>query len=324
MGEINVMMERNRGEFAKGHKAWSKGKHQPQVSLRMKKLWQNPEWRERQINTRKHPNPEHSQRLKTLWQDPEYRRKQHSKKFGRRLSKEHKAKISKALRRLTLPEEELRNLYLDEVLTTIKIAKLYRVSQSTVVKRLKAYGIKLRTRSEALKGNSIGKRFRDKISEAKKGQHSSSATEFKKGFKAPKEWRDLWSKVMKEKWKDQRYVKEIMKARHARPNNPEAKLMGILDRNKFPFCYTGDGKVTIGGLCPDFTHKNGQKKVIEIFGRTFHDPAVSFKNIIPWRSQYWGRIAFYSQLGYQCLILWDDELGDEELIIEKVRGFING
>lgn len=319
-----VIMERDiDGRFTIGHEAWNRGKNMSRVSLNMKKLWQNPEYRERQVKAHNHPNPAHSKRMKKIWQDPQYRRKQHSKKVGRKLSKEHKEKISKSLRRLVLPEEEMRRLYIDEKLSTIKIAKLYGVSQNTIVKRVKTHGIKLRTQSEALKGNTIARRFRDKISKAKKGKHYSPATEFKKGFKAPKIWRSLWSKIMKKKWKDITYVNKVMHARNARPNKPETKLMKIFDTNSFPFRYVGDGRVVIGGLCPDFIHSKGEKKIIELFGRIFHDPDVSFKKEIQWHRQYFGRMAYYAQFGYDCLILWDDELQDEVSIVERIRGFIS-
>lgn len=320
MGEI--IMERQKGKFVKGNHAWSKGKRLPQVSLRLKKAWQNSEFRRRQVEAHKHPNPQHSERMKILWQDPEYQIKQHSKKVGRKLSEESKAKISSSLRRLVLPKDELRNLYLDKRFSTLKIAKLYEVSQNTIIKRLKENGIELRTRSEALKGYTMGKQIKDKISTAKKGQHCSPATEFKKGFKAPKEWRDLWSKVMKDKWNDRNYVKNIMRARHARPNKPETRRMKIFKRNSLAFRYVGDGEVTIGGLCPDFILNNGDKKVIELFGRTYHDPDFTFRDRIPWHQQYWGRMAYYSQLGYKCLIIWDDELVNEEKVVERVKSWV--
>jgi hypothetical protein len=324
----------------KGQRAWNKGKklspllakhkrklseaHKrkaAETSLRMKELWENPKYREGQVKAHKHPNPKHGQIMRKMWQDPNYRENQRIKHLGRKLSKEAREKLSESLRRLVLPEEELRRLYLKEKLSTIKMAKLYGVSQGAVVKRLKAYGIKLRPRSEALKGNTIGKQFRDKISKAKKGKRSSPATEFKKGFKASKEWRNLWAKIMKKKWDDPSYVKKVMKARHAHPNNSEMKLIKILDRNQLPFSYTGDGKVTIGGLCPDFIHNNGDKKVMELFGRIYHDPDVSFKDEIPWCQQYFGRMAYYSQFGYNCLIIWDDELNNEVKVAEKIRRF---
>ncbi len=60
-----------------------------------------------------------------------------------------------------------------------------------------------------------------------------------------------------------------------------------------------------------------------MFGRVFHDPEKSFFEV-PWDGQYWGRLARFSRSGYDCLILWDDELDDEIEVVEKIRRFMNG
>lgn len=322
MGEGKVVMERDeKGRLVKGHRTWSEGKKLPETSLKIKELWRNSEYRARQVKAHKHRNPTHSLRMKKLWENPHYQEIQRIKHCNRKLSDETKRKISKALRRIEISKKELKRLYLLEKHSIAEIAKLCGVSQTPIMMKLKEYGIKLRTRSLALKGKNIPKAVRRKISKTKKGQRSSPSTEFKKGFNAPKEWRNLWSKIMKNKWNDLSYVKKIMKARHTRPNNPENRLIRILNGNNLPFSYTGDGKVIVGGLCPDFAHNNGKKKLIELFGRIYHDPNKSFKAKIPWHSQYWGRIAYYSQLGYDCLIIWDDELEDEEKVVERIKSW---
>lgn len=87
--------------------------------------------------------------------------------------------------------------------------------------------------------------------------------------------------------------------------------------------YAGDGSVILGSLNPDFINVNGKKKIIEIFGRVFHDPNVSFKKEVPLGQQELYRKAIYASFGFDCLILWDDEmenLSDEE-IAGKIRSF---
>jgi hypothetical protein len=107
-----------------------------------------------------------------------------------------------------------------------------------------------------------------------------------------------------------------------KPSGPERKLIDIIKRHHLPFQYTGNGKIIIGTLNPDFVHNDGEKKVIEVFGRVFHDPEVSFKNEVPWKRQPFGRMAYYAQYGYNCLILWDDELDDEKAVVSKVTSFL--
>jgi len=107
-----------------------------------------------------------------------------------------------------------------------------------------------------------------------------------------------------------------------KPTKPEKKLMEIIDKYELPFKYVGDGGVTIYGLNPDFINCNGEKKIIEVFGRAFHDPDKSFIEEVSWYQQEWGRKAIYSQLGFDTLIIWDDEMDDDEIVVERIKSFM--
>ena len=69
----------------------------------------------------------------------------------------------------------------------------------------------------------------------------------------------------------------------------------------------GDGSFIIDGLHPDFVNVNGQKKVIELFGRTFHHT-----KCCPWKVQERqtarGRRKALAKFGYTMLLIWDNEL----------------
>jgi len=119
------------------------------------------------------------------------------------------------------------------------------------------------------------------------------------------------------------YIRKRQKALHKKPTRPEKKLIKIMVQNSLPFRYVGDGEEIIGHFNPDFIHARGERKVIEVFGRLFHDPDVSPLNIA-WNRQYWGRKAVYGQLGYDCLILWDDELEPENKVVQKLNMFASG
>lgn len=135
------------------------------------------------------------------------------------------------------------------------------------------------------------------------------------------------AEATRRRWDDpdykQRVLKKTIRGLHKKPNIPEEKMIRLAEKHSLPLEYVGNGTVIINGCNPDFVVSN-EKKIIEIFGRTFHDPEFSYLKNIPWERQEAGRKAVFSEVGYDALILWDDELGDEELIIEKVRGFING
>lgn len=134
-------------------------------------------------------------------------------------------------------------------------------------------------------GKKLPLEIRNKISETLRGGASSF---FK--FKDHPEWRA-------------RNLKSCMK----KPTKPEFRLIKICLKYGLPFKYTGNGEKIIGSVNPDFIH-NWDNKVIEVFGRAFHDPEVTFKDSIPWHQQYEGRISYYSERGYDCLIFWDDNL----------------
>lgn len=77
----------------------------------------------------------------------------------------------------------LYNLYWNDNLTLKEIAHKYNCSLSVVWRRMKEYNIKTRPRDEnnPMYGRKHSKNTKEKISEARKGQHNSTKTEFKKG-----------------------------------------------------------------------------------------------------------------------------------------------
>lgn len=82
-----------------------------------------------------------------------------------------------------------------------------------------------------------------------------------------------------------------------RPNNLEKKLSSILRKLKLPYRYVGDGKFWVEHRNPDFVNTNGQKKVIEVFGRYWHPPQDESKCRESFR-----------EYGFECLVIWDYEI----------------
>ena len=174
-------------------------------------------------------------------------------------------------------------------------------------------------------------------SAAKLGRHNCSNTKFKKGqipwskglrgihFSPGTEFK---SDQIKQMWRDPKYrqkvISKTLKKLRERPTKPEQILIEIIRSRKLPLKYVGNGALIVGGLNPDFIADDGRKKIVEVFGRAFHDPTRSFRKDICWHQQYFGRIAYYAQCGYDCLIIWDDELrkGREEAINTKIGEFL--
>lgn len=94
------------------------------------------------------------------------------------------------------------------------------------------------------------------------------------------------------------------------PNNIEKSFIELLNTNQLPFKYVGDGEVWFGNRNPDFINTNGKKQVIELFGIYWH-PVFDVAQ----------RIEHYKQYGFDCLIIWEDELGEIETIVKKVKTF---
>lgn len=103
-----------------------------------------------------------------------------------------------------------------------------------------------------------------------------------------------------------------------KPTKLEKNLEVLLERD-YPgeWEYTGDGKVIIDGMIPDFFNKNGRKMVIEAFGRYWHEG-----NNPKWRRTELGRIMAYNALGIKCLVIWEEELKDEPKVTAKIRTFV--
>jgi len=181
---------------------------------------------------------------------------------------------------------------------------------------------------------------KEKIAHANKGKqpwlgrHHSEETKAKirqtrlgksswnKGRSPPEETRKKLSKAQTDNWRDPQYTIMMMKQMHIRPTRPERKLEDILNRH-FPrqYKYTGDGKLVIHGMRPDFANCNGKKLVIELFGDYWHSKKVIGED---WRRSELGKIMAYNNLGYRCLVIWEHELQDEQKVIHRIQLFMKG
>lgn len=131
------------------------------------------------------------------------------------------------------------------------------------------------------------------------------------GKKRSLETRKKVSEAVKRSWKNSDYVSKQMFSRGCKPNKLEMDFLSILNQ-LFPneYKFVGDGRLIIGGRCPDFVNVNGQKKLIELYGDYWHrgqDPQE--------------RIALFEQYGYETLILWEKEMKYRDQIIQKLMCF---
>lgn len=82
--------------------------------------------------------------------------------------------------------------------------------------------------------------------------------------------------------------------------------------------YVGDGSFLVEYKNPDFININGQKKIIEMFGDYWHGEE---RTGVPNEQHEQERIAHFAKYGYQTLVIWEHELEDTEVLLEKVLKF---
>lgn len=163
-----------------------------------------------------------------------------------------------------------------------------------------------------------------KISRAMKGRVPSKSTldackianRARKGEKRSKyviKDRALYRQKRLEMWSLDSYVANQMRARQVRPNKVELYLQAFLNKHfSDTWKYVGDGQLIIGGKCPDFTNINGRKQLIELFGNYWH------KDDNPE-----DKIGHYRKFGFDCLVIWENELNKEDELMQKVKEFVS-
>lgn len=146
----------------------------------------------------------------------------------------------------------------------------------------------------------------------KMGAYHKGKPSFFKGRKHTDNTKRKLSEKIKELYKNEEFIKKWIKATNIKPNRTEIILKLLLNR-EFPneWKYVGDGYTFIGGKCPDFININGKKLLIEMFGDYWH------------RGQSGDdRIIHFSKYGFNTLIIWEHELKNELLIIDKIKSFM--
>ena len=113
-------------------------------------------------------------------------------------TEEHKKKISETLRMFSKDDVDImKQLYVEEGLSSYEVAKELGVSSKTVLRYLKRFGIPIRSRSEALKlKGPRSEETRRKISEAHIGK------------KCSEEHKNNMSRASKKRWQDEGYRKK--------------------------------------------------------------------------------------------------------------------
>lgn len=146
--------------------------------------------------------------------------------------------------------------------------------------------------------------------------------------------------TQKQKYLDPEYremmIKKTLFACDKKPNKSEIRLDDLFQKyypNEWKF--VGDGQIWIAGKCPDFINVNGQKKIVEFYGDYWHASPLKYKEndvIFRFGKNYlvkdiWerdrSRLEIFKKYGFSCLVIWQHELKDKNLVIKKIKNFMD-
>lgn len=242
------------------------------------------------------------EKLKAKWQDPEYRKHQseiHKKLIGEkspRFGTKHSEETLKKLRESHLGKPS---------------AMKGKTHTPEVRKRLSAShaGVPLSEKHR----KSIGLASKEvwaRTSPEKKESWLKKIGEGNKGKVISAETRKKCSEANKKLWQNPEHARKCLVFNS--PNKSELKLLDILN-SIYPgeWKFVGDGQVLIDGKCPDFININGQKKIIELYGKRWHqddDPKEREKVFEPF--------------GYKTLVIWDYQLAKTKEVKAAICEFM--
>lgn len=221
-------------------------------------------------------------------------------------------------------------LYLEQKLSGRETAKALGIPAPTVFNWLRIFRIS-RTKREAVslyfqEHPEHTERFQQAGTKAQIGRKQSPEEIAKrvasmKGYRHSDETKQKMSIAQKgrhwTKEQRERCLPIVMANRRQRPTRLETLLQEVIQRHSLPYKYVGDGYTWIAGRCPDFLNIDGQKKVVEVFGRWWHDPAVN-PHVKPQYTECNTR-GHYARYGFDCVIIWEEQLSDESAIVSLLR-----
>jgi hypothetical protein len=131
------------------------------------------------------------------------------------------------------------------------------------------------------------------------------------GDASKKRWKDpIWAEVM---------LRKTLGANKIRPNKTEIFVDSLIQQVcPIDFIYSGNGKIWIDGKNPDWFNVNGKKQVIELFGDYWHGEKITGRTK---EQEEELRKSHFREYGYDCLIIWEDELKDIEKLKQKILEF---
>ena len=154
----------------------------------------------------------------------------------------------------------------------------------------------------------------EKMRRAKLGKHHTlEAKEKMSRTHNTPEVKRKHSECLKRLYEDPEFLKKKSKGLRSKtkPEKHLEKLLQSLYPNEFKYNGRYDCGISIDRMIPDFVNVNGRKQVIDMHGSYWHkgeDATVRQKR--------------YAKYGYSSLIVWENELENEDKVVQKVVEFV--
>jgi G:T-mismatch repair DNA endonuclease (very short patch repair protein) len=211
---------------------------------------------------------------------------------GKRLSKEHKDKISESeMGKYVSPETRKK-------ISDIQRGRSYEERMGFVAAQAQRELKRLQAINRCKNGG-----FGNKEKKIESYKKYRSRPEIKKKY----------SDLAKKRFMNEDFIARWTSSLARKPNGAERKLIQLIKKEHLPYQYVGDFSFWVGGKNPDFLNINGQKKLIELYGNYWHN--------LEGRMSEKERKCHFKRYGFDCLIVWERELADEVALISKLKEF---
>lgn len=117
----------------------------------------------------------------------------------------------------------------------------------------------------------------------------------------------------------EKILKALLKSSFKRPTKTEQKFLDFIEKYSLPFSYCGNGTLAIGYRFPDAYENNGRKICLEFANK---NQKQFQRKILPEKYEN-QRIVHFAKYGWKCLVLWEEDLRNEEKLLQKIGDVLN-
>lgn len=215
--------------------------------------------------------------------------------------------------------------YQTEMLNGKDIGEIIGCSSITVIRHLKKLGIKVRVNNESKKGVEFTKEHKEKIGNANRGKTATEEairhlSESHKGIIPSEATIQKRAKAIKEEWASRTKEEREKFRERARENRKQQRFPNhhtsielIFGKFAEEFAinpeYTGDGKIWIGNINPDFIIRD-IKVAIFINGDYWHSPLLNRRMRYTANTNY--QIKTCKKHKWKALIIWEGDLNRKD------------